>query len=254
MRNKIKKDVKRAPVTYRQKQLMLAVLMRSEEAFKAVSPRLRVSHFREMHDRPLAVVWDVLCTVHKQNDELPSSEILSTEISARLEDDPELLSDDQIEDVDALLTLSEELKIGLLERKTAMAYARRLIEEGIQVELNARMADPNSFLDLPTILEETKVQVDTLYSLETGEIAPFFPENLEDIPPVIVEPTAINWIDDYMDGGMVRKEVYGFLGPFGSCKTTLSVMLSINRARWEQDPRYNGGKTTGPYPIVYLVA
>lgn len=246
-------DAKRAPLTLRQKQLMLAVLMRDESTFRTVQPKLAVRHFRGSDEQHLALLWDVLQKLHSRDGGLPSSELLSTELSARLEDDPNVLTDPQIDDLDAVMDMAYSLELSGNDKRAALLYTRQLLEESLQFELQERVASQTGILDLPAILLEAQSKVEGIASLETGALPTFFPDSIEDLPALVVETSGYSWIDYYMDGGMARKEVYGFLGPYGSCKTTLAVGLSVNRAKWEQAHGMLAG-SDGPFPTVYLVA
>jgi hypothetical protein len=244
------RTLKRAPITYRQKQLLMAVLIKSSAVFRAISDKLQSTHFRELDDRPFVIVYDVVKAYHTQTGELPTTELLNTEISARLEDDPELLTGEQIAEVDTLLSISAEIEIGQQERKAAIGYAKRLLEEALHIELYARADSSAGFSDLPALLTEVRTRADSIAALDAGAAQPFFPVNPADMPPTVIETTGLVWLDSFMNGGMTRREVYGFLGPYGSCKTTLSVMLCVNRARFDQS-KYAANE---PLPLVYLVA
>jgi len=244
------RPVRRAPVTYRQKQLLMAVLLKNAAVFRSVSARLQSTHFREREDRAFVVVYNVLRELFAQSGDIPTIEILSTEISARLEDDPELLSGEQIDDVDTLLKIAGSIEVGTQERKAALGYAKRLMEEALHIELHSRADSSAGFSDLPTLLTEVRAQIESIAALDAGQTQPFFPANPADMLPTVVESTGIVWLDTYMNGGQASKEVYGFLGPYGSCKTTLSVMLCVNRARSDQH-KYGRDAVL---PLIYLVA
>lgn len=249
----VQKEAKQQPaLTYRQKQLMLSVLVRVDTAFQRLRHKLTPAHFDQISEKGLAVVWSVVLDIYDVDDQLPSKEALETEISARLEGDPSMLNDEQIDDVDDLLELAFSIDEAALNKKVAMRYAARMLEEYVQRSIQ-RHTSQGSLVNLPDVLDMFKTELEVAKTLDQGEAKPFFPEDIGQLKPIVIEPSGVPWLDYYMGGGMAKREVYGFLGPYGSCKTTLAVMLAINRVKYEQYKLAQQG-LTGPYPIVYLVA
>jgi RecA/RadA recombinase len=62
--------------------------------------------------------------------------------------------------------------------------------------------------------------------------------------------TGIPFLDACLAGGHAPGEVYGFLGPTGSCKTTMAVMLCVEACRQAERIR----RETGKQQYVYLAS
>lgn len=53
----------------------------------------------------------------------------------------------------------------------------------------------------------------------------------EDDDPIERSSTGVPFLDRFLCGGTAPGEVYGFMGPYGSCKTTLAIQLQVEAAR-----------------------
>lgn len=62
-------------------------------------------------------------------------------------------------------------------------------------------------------------------------------------------PTNVPLVDKLLGGGVESRGVYGLLGPYGSCKTTLGIMLAVEAARRLHQAEGDAGRS-----IVVLVS
>lgn len=242
---------RRAPLTERQKQLMLAVLLRRERAFKSVGDRLSPDSFPE-DNKELRLTWAVALDHYNTYEEVPSRETLLTEIEARLEEDPDYLTEDQIDALNDFVEMAYEIPRKELNVRVATRYVQQLLEETLNAKIFADVSG-NLIADLPAALAEHAKAAAKIQAIQSGPVSKPFPDNPEDLKPVITETTGFKVFDRYMNGGTASGEVIGFCGPYGSCKTTTAIMLGVTRAKWEYT-RWLLSNKTGPLRTVYYVS
>lgn len=220
---------KALPLGERQRQYALTVLLRSKEAFENVKGQLSLSAFDSAGSRGYALVWASLVDYHNQYKEIPAHEVLLADVENRLSLTDEL-SDDDINNLEEFLNAAYSIPADELNVAVAQKYLLRMVTEQAQYSL---LNDIQSgvIADLPSLLQQHIDIVSQVQNTESGKAPLPFPENPEEIVPLIIEPTGVSFLDMYMNGGMARGEVNGFCGPYGSCKTTLGIMLAVEGAR-----------------------
>ena len=82
-------------------------------------------------------------------------------------------------------------------------------------------------------VELTPTEVPSLDKLIVGGTASdeLFPAHWENEPDVELSSTGVPFLDKLMVGGTAPGEVYGIMGPYGTCKTTLAFQLHAEAAR-----------------------
>ncbi len=238
-----------APLTPRQKSNMFSVLLRSESAFTAACHRLSGDMFSE-YERHLAIIWEAAKAHFTRFGELPTYEWLATEVDARLERDPVGITDQQLEELNEfLLETYDGAEPDETDAKVAKSYLVRYINERTIDQLRAKFLDGN---EIPTNLSEMfgslASQAANVEALRGSPIESPFANDWRP-KPIEKRSTGTPFFDEFLLGGDVRGEVYGFMGPYGSCKTTLGVMLSTFRAR-QAHAEYLKAKADGkPIPL-----
>ena len=81
-------------------------------------------------------------------------------------------------------------------------------------------------------------------------VGKFFGEDWDKYGGIGIFPTGVPFFDALMNGGHAPGEVYGLLGPYGSCKTTLAMMLCVEACRQAHAIHLS----TGECQYVFLVS
>ena len=240
----------------RQKEMMLAVFLRDRRAFDRVRDKLHSETFNEDHEVPLRLLWSCALSFVEDHDELPGEQGLKSYIQARIEDDRDLLTESQCDDLDEFIDMTYALEEKDINAKVAYRLATRYLEEKL-VEKMRLDHSGDVPLDLPALLEDQIAAARSIASVEGGKLQPLFASGrLEQIEEVQVTKTStqIDFFDAHMRGGMAAGEVYGIVAPFGVGKTTIGVTLCVLRAK-KQLVLDNLAKSNGTYdksPVIYL--
>lgn len=228
-KRKAKQIAKKLPLSGRQKELALTVLIRNETAYKAVSDQISRTTFETLGNSGYAALWAAVTDFYKRFNKLPTRETLAAEFESRLELTEDLKPED-FNELSEFMEYAFDVPEAELEADVALSYVSQMLDEQIQKDMLDELCG-GVVVDLPMLLQQKKEVSEAVKSLTNGLLDEPFPENPEDIKPLIIEPTGVSFLDLFMNGGMARKEVNGFCGPYGSCKTTLGVMLAVERAR-----------------------
>lgn len=210
-------------------QLFVAILVRNEKVFKQFKGRLTVSQFEEEHYR---LVYRVLVDFHQANSRLPSRPELQAELSSMLELDDELLSAQGLSDLEEFVgytfnpeTFSDCEPTSQTLEKYARNAGRRFLLQSMQEQIQTKIADI-SIDDLPVFLQQAKNSMEIIkQATATTDKNETFDFNWDKRKPKMIYTTGLSFFDKFMDGGAARDEVYGLMAPYGTCKTTLAVML-----------------------------
>jgi len=236
---KPKKEVKIAPLTPRQKMMMMSVLIRSPEAFTAAQLRLTGADFSE-YDRGYAITWEAVREYYNNFRALPSYDWLAPEIEARIERDPEGLTEQQLESLNSFLIVSFELTLDDSDSKVARRYLSTFLKERLLDKVRMQLASsddtPENLSEVFSRLAEKATHIETLRG---SPVKSPFSGNWRP-KPIKKMPTQVPFFDEFLLGGDAPGEVYGLMGPYGSCKTTLAIQLSILRAsycynKWQEE-------------------
>lgn len=245
----------RGPLRDRQKQLMLAIFIRSFEAFEASYKQLTPEALQRSGDKGYALVWAVTRHHYTVFGELPTDEMLTTELEKRLEDDPEYLTESEIVELDNFVGDVFNIDEKDLAPKFAYRFLRWFLEEDLQYQLREELSREGVSECFPKLLTGFAEKAQSLTSMQAGKIAKPFDLNPKNQAPAIIRrPTNIIVLDHYLKGGQVDGEVYGFCGPWGSCKSLTAVQLAVERAKLEQVQVQYSAKNKVPLPIVYVIA
>jgi RecA/RadA recombinase len=225
------KPRKELPLGERQRQYALTVLMRNKDAFSMIKDQINSQLFNTEAGRANAVVWAVLKDYYNIHSDLPVQEVLLAELENRLSLTDEF-DDEALEALDEFIEAAYAVPAEDLKVNVAMKYLSQMITEQTQNSLLAEIQNGGVVSDLPLLLQTHIAVADAAKAMTSGKAPLPFPDDPEEITAIELEPTGVAFLDLYMNGGMARKEVNGFCGPYGSCKTTLGIQLAVERARY----------------------
>lgn len=210
-------------------QLFVAVLVRNKKVFEQFKSRLTVAHFEDEHYR---LIYRVLLDFHKENARMPSRPELKAEIGSLLELDDELLSEQGRKDLSGFIsyafdpeTFNDCSTDSPALEKYARNAGRRLLLQTIQEQIQTQISDI-SIDELPVFLQQAKNTMEIIKrTTATTDKSETFDLDWDRHKPKLIYTTGLSFFDKFMDGGASRDEVYGLMAPYGTCKTTLAVML-----------------------------
>lgn len=241
---------RRASISERQKHFMLAACIRNKSIFETVGRRLSYGNFIQTGDISLALVWSCILEWVQTFDALPNRSELITQLESRLEQEPNLLTDSEIESLNDFLSLAYAIPDEDLRAEVAAEYAKQFLEDLLQRNISQKLQG-DVLMELPKILERAADEAADISSMKTGAVELPFPTDWRNIKPLNKTSTGISFLDYFMNGGDAPGEVYGFCGPYSSCKTTLGIQIAVAKARQKQIDHFSQNKTGIP-PIAYV--
>lgn len=243
--------MKKSPLQYRpaltdpEKSLMMQILIRNPVAFETARDFLTAESFGE-YDIKYALLWSIVTDFHDEYGKLPDRTILLAELSRRLDDDPNLFIADEREDLEELIAQAFIAKDGdedIATSETQAAWAKKALKDFLEEQLAQNLAvSAGKALDLAGLMEDAVQQAGQIASITQGVSTLVFPEGWDKDGGIHLTSTGISLLDLFLAGGHAPSEAYGLLGPYGSCKTTLAVMLAIEAARQAHGNRMAGGE------------
>jgi RecA/RadA recombinase len=254
--NKKRKE-SRLKLTGRHIELMMTILIRNSEAFVTASQELKSSLFADIHTN-YRVLWEIVSDYYETDGSLPEFEFVATSVENRMEADPGLMSDDEYEKLSNFLDFAygDNLKRPIEgDRKYhdwALRSLSQYVEEQVAVAAKKLSSSDSVISDLPAHLRDLTVAVDRLQSLEQKDQISY-PDTWEECANLDVFATEIPFFDEFLCGGHAPKEVYGLMGPFGSCKTTIAVMLAVEAAKHYRGEASCSG-TNGKPKLAFIVS
>lgn len=221
----------RPPLMDREKELMLVVLIRKQEAFEIARSQLTYEHFNE-YEMYLLVVWQVVCEHFDAYNELPAEEHITTAISARMkEDEMFLATQEEVELLDHFLAWAFRMEETALRENVALGYLRRFLQEKLALQVQDAFSEgylPESMFGLMQGFMEQASEIEVL---DTDDLEEPFAEGWdapEEVPEKVT--TGMDFLDAFMGGGAAVGESHGVLGPYMGGKTTMFVQLSTTMA------------------------
>lgn len=237
---------RRAELDSAKKDEMMAIVIRNAEAYDAVSEILTIKHVRRISEGH-ALVWKVVRDFHAQHNELPPRGSLVADLHNALKANEGLLTDDEKLEVDDFLDYAydlaehgKEIEQSKSHVRVAMATCQQFLQEHAVVDLRDVVLKEGGFaIDLPSILERKQAELDVIGTLTDGELEQPFPTGWDTREHVKLFTTGCETLNDLMGGGWRGSEVILFMGPYGSCKTTLAVHSTANLIKYAADEYAN---------------
>lgn len=229
----------RRPLSVRKKQFTLAVLLRNPHAFQRVHEHLTPEHLARWHDG-YALLWWAATEFYQEHGELADRPILEAGFSQLIEDDPDRLSEAEIDDVQALLASAFDdayFSKGDVQGQTytnlATTNVRLFLEELQLAQIRAQLdVDPTTMpVGLSPLLAGWQQQIEQVETLTARPPSDqMFPDGWDSEPKPILRSTGNRVLDWFLGGGHMEGEVNVFMGPYASCKTLLTTECVDNSA------------------------
>lgn len=223
-------------VSERMRQEMLAIAVRNLEAFLAIRTHLDAATMQRV-SQPFAAIWKATLDYYDENNVLPDHPLLSAEVSRVIDDEYFTLSPGQLDHMNELIELvyddsayKKPVETSKEHSKWAIDTAQKLLVQLAAEKLKESLDDPASLLEMPALLQAMSDHVGAIASMSAAQSGDLFAAgwDVEEQKPLF--PTGLDMIDKFI-GGMRAAEVYGFLGPYGSCKTTVAVQAVVEAAK-----------------------
>lgn len=240
---------------------MLAVLIRNRAAYIAASEILEVSHVEAM-GVPYALVWKVVRRFFKKHKMLPKREMLRTEIHNELGDHDDL-DEDERKEIDAFISYAyskkkhggANLSKDKLYADTALDTCKQYLEEQFALDLRESVYNNGEVpVEFPLLLAEHTGRMTRLQSLTQPGIEKLFTKGWEAEAPPVLRSIGVSILDVFMGGGVADDECVLFMGPYGSCKTTVGVQAAVTMAK-DAAGLYDSGETPGGMqPTVVFIS
>jgi len=239
---------KRSIVSARDKEVLMVLLLRRPEVFEEAKDTLKTEHFSAA-DAHYALAWRVVLQFYEEYDQLPSRELMFAEIDSALEDNPDLLTDEEVESLNAVVDLAFDDEYWAEDDKLKTTWGlktlRRFLQERLAHAIREEVKSAGQVVvELGTYLEETRERSDVIDAIGTTSQATVFPDGWDAGGGVQKRPTGLPFLDHFLNGGDVDGEVYGLMGPYGACKTTIAVNYAVSKAKQaaerKQSPDWDG--------------
>ena len=243
----------------RQKELMMAMLLRSPQAFAALRSHLKPEHFGN-YEQGYALVWTITLKLYEKYGVLPDKPLLLAEIENACNEAPGTLNETEADAVGTFLDWAYEpanFKVPLDTDKPlgewAVEVAKRFLLERVALQAKALTVNQDTApADLNAAATAILNQAAVINSISSNASTEPFPEDWDQDIAVNVFPTGIDFIDQFMGGGHANGEVYGIMGPYGSCKTTLANMLAAKAVAYFA--KQHAADSSQPRKVVVLVS
>lgn len=239
MKRKRPKQAKKPPqpthrpiVGFEKRSRLLAILIRSKDALLAVHEQLLPEHFDDT-EMSCALVWHAARKLFAAHGELPKKKILLAEINDIAQSCPEQFPTEEILSAEELVEDAFADKAPAeAEVQWAVATAKNLLEDLLSAKVRATVHTSKAVpIDLPGMLSALNQQANTISGLQTRPSPIPFPKGWDTAEAPKLRPTGISTFDVFLGGGHRDGEVYLFMGPYGSCKTTVAVQAQVEGAK-----------------------
>jgi hypothetical protein len=213
-----------------QQSLLLAILIRNETVFNEFRWRLTVSHFDAL---PHQLLYRLVLSYVDECDRLPTEPELWSELLSSIEEEPDLLSDEEKEELELLFdfifneaTYGGEDVCGDKLTQHAFKVAKKLLQSRHLSEMQQELHRVTDLSSLSGLFSQAQSVCDDISLAEYSRQANlFFNEGWDRFNHGIITSTGVPFLDQLMNGGTKKREVYLLMAPYGSFKTTLGVML-----------------------------
>ncbi len=249
---------RRTVLTDADKETMMAVLIRNLEVFELFKDTLKAKDFGDANV-VYAAIWQLLQDYHAEFGKLPNRSILKTGLATAIENDPEMLMDDQQGVAEGIIetafddkgTWDTNLSESEDHAEWAIKTVKKFQQELIAAKVRATIQTPGWIrADLPNFLETARHETEEVAAIGVSTAASLFPDGWDQDGGINTFSTGVDFLDVALKGGHAPGEVYGVLGPFASCKTTLAVMLAVEGCRQAAQIL----KETGEHQYVFLAS
>lgn len=243
-------------------ELFMAVLVQNESVFVHFHSTLQPAHFREEYQQ---LFFRVLLEHYAENKQLPSHSELHAQLKSVFEEEPDIIDDDETTKLEIFLDYAfdpETFKTDPPDSKKMEQYAFRvgpkLMLEKLRSDAAIKLTDTQDLTtdSLSAFFHNSAAQADLLTKQGySNEPTLTFDGGWDKRDPEYIYTTGFNFFDKYMAGGYKTGEIYGLMAPYGTCKTTLAVMLWCKAAEQcyieATDPEFD--EKSGRKGLTFLV-
>ena len=243
---------RRLSPTRQQKRTMMATLLRKKSAFSMAKDLLRADHFAAQ-DPGYGIAWAALLQFREHAGRIPRKHELLGEISLVLKGDPEVLDSEGRRQLTKFVNWAYSLDVEELDDRIALRTLQQYLEDQLffkgqeLFQLNEETPE-----DLSRVLGNLREEAIALKGVQSSGLQSPFPKDWDKTKQL--QPTwstGLNFFDYYLNGGHVPGEAHGVIGPFGTAKTMLAIMLSTEAAKfWRAEWKRQGEKS--PLKFSYL--
>jgi hypothetical protein len=228
--------LRRVKISPDKRQNLISLMLRRQELFRSL---IGVVPFQQMKDSfpEYELLLLIANQYFEQYGELPPREILRSEVASAVEMGGEAVTEHVMESIESILefTFSEQkfstkkLATGQFDQ-WAMTIGRQWFHELTAAEASTWAHGASVIADMNGHVAAFQ---DRLHKIDVATVASpgvLFPEGWDMHMGVKKWPTGVSFIDKFLAGGQAGGEVYAFAGPYGSCKTMLSLQMLVNAA------------------------
>lgn len=234
------REPSRAPLAPSSRDFVFQYLIRDAAFFNSVRYQITPEVFGDSEGW-LALIWRTVCNYFRECNSLPSKDLLIARLNSELDVDDSLLSDDDdMDNINTLISIAFELELSPELYRQAVAWLRQFLEDKLLIKVRSSLSLPIVPKDLVKSLESAVQAAETIRGVEDGRVPPVFGPgwNLQYSPELMT--TGVPVMDAMVGGGHVRGEVYGLLGPTGGGKSTTATHMAISLAdstykKWIED-------------------
>jgi hypothetical protein len=211
-------------------RLFMAVLIQNETVFENFEGNLTVPHFSAEH---FQLLYRVVLDHRVKNNRLPTEAEVYAAIETYYEEDNEIISDPAQAELEDFLNQAydpdyygEAPPSSKEMEEFAFKAGKRVLLEKLREDVSFELDNIPSIENLSSFFQNSAEQAEILAKSEysKGPQLTFDPE-WDKKDPEFIHTTGLEFFDKYMSGGAKAKEAYGLMAPYGTCKTTLAVML-----------------------------
>ena len=222
-------EERRPPLDKAKKEAMLAICIRNHEAFESVHELLTVGFVKKWSE-PMALVWREVRKFYKKYGELPDRGQLNAELHNETGGNVDLLSKPEQGEIDKFMAYAwdddefDPKKVGKSMKyvRQAVDTAKTFLEECVALDLRKTLMREGALpTNVPEYLQARQNTLDQIASLTEIDLDVPFPTGWDVREDNQLFTTGVEALDNFMGGGWRGGETVLFMGPYGSCKTTL---------------------------------
>jgi len=269
---KTKKQVieRRATLDEAKTDEMLAVLIRNQEAFENVQDIFQQKHARYLGDDK-SLLWKAVKKYHADHEAMPNKGALIADLHQAIRDNPNNLDEEGRAKLDEFVEYAfddkehgKNISKSAVHCRVAIETCKKYLEEFNLGELRDMLVKDGTVpIDAVEVMEQKRAELDQALSLTDVDVGVPFPAGWDTRERVQLFSTGCETLDHFLGGGWRAPEIILFMGPYGSCKTTL-VCHSVGRLieecqkahdkalkRWQKKGSIKGKEPKRP--VVVLV-
>lgn len=234
MAKRVKNTERQAPIASRVVRQMMVILVRQGEAVNAARPRLEDKHFFD-DEAHWALVWDIICEWWDGYKRLPTQIELTGEIEQAIDESPEMLDMAQEKIVRKFIKDAFDFPIEEANVDWGLRALTRFLRERLQQELADELKKRTTPQDFGGFVGRAHKEIQQIDAMSVGEADLPFGKNWK-LESIHKFSTGVDFLDHFLGGGHAIGECNTVIGPYGSCKTTLSVQLTCEAAKlfWKE--------------------